>query len=411
MSTATLTFEYVGRDGSGKPVKGRVDASNESAVINRLRSLGVAPTAIKEVSGATGINRDINLAIFEKSVGLKDLAIMSRQLSTMIGAGLTLLQALTILAEQSKSKKLSTTLTAVRNSVETGTSFSDSLYKHQNVFPPLMINLIRAGETGGFLDKALESVAMNYEKEVKLRNTIKSALTYPVIVLIMSLVAVLAMLIFIVPVFKKMFTDLGSPLPVPTQMLVTISGNMPLILAIVVPLGVAFFFWWRKNKNTEKVRQFVDPLRLKIPVFGQLTAKIAIARFTRNFATMVSSGVPILRSLSIVGETSGNYVIERALHKVEDSVRVGRSIAGPLALEPIFPSMVTQMIAVGEDSGSLEHMLNKVSDFYDDEVQATTEALTSLIEPLMLAFLGVVVGGMIVSLYLPIFGIIGAVNK
>jgi type IV pilus assembly protein PilC len=410
MSTATLTFEYVGRDGSGKPVKGRVDASNESAVINRLRSLGVAPTAIKEVSGGSGMSRDINLSFLEKGVGLKDLAIMSRQLSTMIAAGLTLLQALTILAEQSKNRKLASTLTAVRNSVETGTSFSDSLSKHQLVFPPLMINLIRAGETGGFLDKALESVANNYEKEVKLRNTIKSALTYPVIVLIMSLVAVLAMLIFIVPVFKKMFTDLGSPLPLPTQLLVLASGAMVYIVPVVLVVGIAFSFWWRKNKNTERVRRFVDPLRLKLPVFGQLTAKIAIARFTRNFSTMVSSGVPIMRSLAIVGETSGNYVIERALRKVEDSVRVGRSIAAPLALEPIFPSMVTQMIAVGEDSGSLEHMLNKISDFYDDEVQATTEALTSLIEPLMLAFLGVVVGGMIICLYLPIFGIIGAVK-
>jgi type IV pilus assembly protein PilC len=410
MSSATLTYEYVGRDGSGKPVKGRVDATNESAVINRLRSLGVAPTAIKEVSGGTGMSREINLSFLEKGVGLKDLAVMSRQLSTMIAAGLSLLQALSILADQTKSKKLASTLATVRNDIETGTSFSDAMNRHQDVFPPLMINLIRAGETGGFLDKALESIAVNYEKEVKLRNTIKSAMTYPVIVLIMSVIAVFAMLIFIVPVFEKMFKDLGSDLPLPTLILVTVSHWMVVIVPVLAVAIIAFSFWWRKNKDTERVRKVVDPLRLKLPVFGPLTAKIAIARFTRNFATMVSSGVPILRSLSIVGETSGNYVIERALHKVEDSVRVGRSIAAPLALEPIFPSMVTQMIAVGEDSGSLEHMLHKVSDFYDDEVEATTAALTSLIEPLVLAFIGVVIGGMIICLYMPIFTIISKVN-
>jgi len=410
MATATLTYEYVGRDSDGKAVKGRLDAGSESAVINRLRSLGIAPTGLKEVSGGTGLNMEINLGFLEKGVGLKDLAIMSRQLSTMIGAGLSLLQALSILAGQTKNKKLEKALITVRNDIESGVSFTDAMNRHQMVFPPLMINLIRAGETGGFLDKALESVATNYEKEVKLRNTIQSALTYPVIVLIMSLVAVIAMLIFIVPVFEKMFDDLGSELPLPTQLLVSLSGAMTWLGPLLLVVIIAFSIWWRRNKNKESVRKVVDPVKLKVPVFGKLGGKIAIARFTRNFATMVSSGVPILRALSIVGETSGNYVIERAALRVQDSVRVGRSIAAPLAMEPIFPPMVTQMIAVGEDSGSLEHMLNKVSDFYDDEVQSTTEQLTSLIEPLMLAFLGVVVGGMIVCLYLPIFGIIGEVQ-
>lgn len=411
MSTSTLTFEYVGRDGSGKPVKGRLDASNESAVINRLRTLGVAPTGIKEVSGGTGLQTEINLDIFQPGVGLKDLAIMSRQLATMIAAGLSLLQSLSILADQTKSKKLKTALTQTRNDVETGVSFSDAMYRHQVIFPPLMINMIRAGETGGFLDTALESVAINYEKELKLRNTIKAALTYPVIVLIMSLAAVVVMLIFIVPVFDKMFKDLHSQLPLPTQLLVDLSHSMVWIAPVLLVLIIAGVIWWGRYKNADSVRQFFDPIKLKMPVFGPLAAKIALARFTRNFATMVSSGVPILRALSIVGETSGNWVIERAALRVQDSVRLGRSISAPLSEEKIFPAMAVQMIAVGEDSGSLDLMLNKVSDFYDAEVQATTEQLTSLIEPLMLAFLGVVVGGMIICLYLPIFGIIGAVNK
>ncbi len=407
--SGSLTFEYVGRDGSGKPVKGRLDAPTESAVVNRLRTLGVAPTSIKEVGG-TGLNMEINLALFEAGVGLKDLAIMSRQLSTMIAAGISLLQSLTILSEQSESKKLKSTLSKVRSDVEIGNSFSESLSRHPRVFPPLMINLIRAGETGGFLDKALESVATNYEKEVKLHNTIKAALTYPVIVLIMSIVGVVGMIIFIVPVFEKMFADLDSELPLPTQVLVWLSKSSAWLGPIILVVAVVFGIWWSRNKDSERVRRIVDPIKLRMPVFGPLAAKIAITRFTRNFATMVGSGVPILRSLSIVGETADNYVIQQALVKVQDSVRVGRSIAGPLAQEPVFPAMVTQMIAVGEDSGSLETMLGKIADFYDSEVQATTEQLTSLIEPLMLAFIGVVIGGMIICLYLPMFTIIGEIN-
>lgn len=408
--SSTVTFEYVGRDGSGKPVKGRLDAPTESAVINRLRTLGVAPTGIKEVSGGSGLNMELNMSIFDAPVTLKDLSVMSRQLATMIAAGLSLLQSLSILAGQSKNKKLAETLTKVCVDVETGHSFSESLQKHPRVFPPLMVNMVRAGETGGFLDGALESVAVNYEKEVKLRNTIKAALTYPVIVLVMSILAVVGMIIFIVPVFEKMFADLDGELPLPTQILVVISKNMVWLGPLLLVLIVGFAIWWGRYKNSDRVRKIVDPLRLRMPVFGPLAAKIAIARFTRNFATMVSSGVPILRSLAIVGETSGNWVVERALLKVQDSVRVGKSIAGPLAQEPIFPAMVTQMIAVGEDSGSLEIMLTKISDFYDSEVQATTEQLTSLIEPLMLAFIGVVIGGMIVCLYLPMFTIIGEIN-
>jgi type IV pilus assembly protein PilC len=331
-------------------------------------------------------------------------------MSTMISSGLSLLRALSILSAQTENKKLAGILQQVTVDVENGGSLSDSFAKHPIDFPPLMINMIRAGETGGFLEGALESLAVNYEKEAKLRSKIKSAMAYPVMVLVMSFVAVLLMLIFIVPVFKEMFDGLGSQLPVPTQMLVTISENMIWIAPVLAVLLIAGGLWWSRNKNTDAVRRIIDPMKIKMPIFGQLVRKIAIARFTRNFANMISGGVPILTSLAVVGETSGNWVIAQATQRIAESVRTGQSITKPLADEPVFPPMVVQMMAVGEDSGSLDTMLMKIADFYDDEVESMTEGLTSLIEPLLIAFLGVVVGGMIVALYLPIFNIATAIK-
>ncbi|MET4582819.1 type IV pilus assembly protein PilC [Conyzicola nivalis] len=407
---ATKTFAYTARDTSGKVVKGRVDGTTEGVAVAKLRTMGVSPITVAETAGGTGLNMEINLPGMGKKVTLKDLAVMSRQMATMLAAGLSLLRALTILAEQTENKKLAATLNDVRTQIESGWSFSDSLAKHPDVFPRLMVFLVKAGETGGFLDGALESIADNFESDVKLRATIKSALTYPVAVLIMAFLAVIGMLIFIVPVFEAMFKDFGGDLPLPTQVLVVLSANMiwiaPLLLVVIVATAV----WWRTNKNKDSVRAVFDPLRLKIPVFGELFKKVAIARFTRNFSTMMASGVPILQSLSIVGETSGNWVIEEALRKVQESVRQGKSIAGPLGDEPVFPSMVTQMIAVGEDSGSLETMLEKIADFYDDEVQSTAESLTALIEPLMIGIIGAVIGGMIVALYMPVFSIFEQIN-
>lgn len=403
MSTV-LTYNYRGKDSSGKKVSGVLDGPSEAVVSARLRQQGVTPESVRQAG--TGLNADINLGgLFKKKVGLKDLAVMSRQLATMISSGLALLKALTILAEQSENPTLGETIDAVRKDVEAGLSLSEAIAKHDQIFPPLFINLVRAGETGGFLEDSLKSVAENYEKEVKLRGTIKSALTYPVVVLIMAILGVIGMILFIVPVFKNMFEGLGGSLPAPTQFLVVLSETaiwwLP-ILVIVIVVGVV---WWGRNKHNPRVLEVVDPLKLKMPVFGPLATKIAIARFTRNFGTMMRSGVPILQALSIVGATSGNYVIEKALVNVQESVRQGRTIAAPLADEPIFPSMVTQMISVGEDSGSLETMLAKISDFYDAEVESTTEQLTALIEPLMIAFMGVLLGGMIVALYLPVFNI------
>ena len=401
----SVEYAYKGRDTKGKIVKGRLVAASEAAATAKLRAMGLSPMSVTDSSLNTGLNRDIQLPGFDKAVGLKDLAIMSRQMATMTSAGLSLLRTLNILADQTENKKLAKVLGEIRNGVETGVSLSDAMGKHSTVFPPIMINLVRAGETGGFLEGALNSVAENFESEVKLRDTIKSALAYPVIVLIMAVVAVIGMLIFIVPVFEKMFKGLGGELPLPTQMLVVLSKVLIWLGPVLVVAGVAFTIWWRKNKNTERVRKIVDPIKLKLPVFGPLMTKIAVSRFTRNFSTMIGAGVPILQSLAIVGETSGNWVIESSLRKVQDSVRQGKSIAAPLAQEPIFPAMVIQMIAVGEDAGALQQMLSKIADFYDQEVQSTTEQLTALIEPLMIAFIGVVIGGMIVALYLPMFSI------
>ncbi|MBG6055657.1 type IV pilus assembly protein PilC [Salinibacterium sp. CAN_S4] len=410
MSTAVKTFDYKSRDSSGKLVKGRLEAPTEGAVVSKLKVMGLAPVDIRESVGGTGLQKDLSLSFLEKGVGLKDLAVMSRQMSTMTGAGLSLLKTLTILADQTQNKKLAAIMVRVSADVEAGASFSQALSKHPVDFPPLMISMVRAGETGGFLDRALDSLADNFEKEANLRSTVKSALTYPVMVLIMSMLAVVLMLIFIVPVFKTMFEGLGGALPLPTQVLVTLSESMPIVAPVLIVVGLGSSFWWRANKNTERVRKVIDPVKLRLPVFGGLMKKIAVARFTRNFANMIGSGVPILQALNVVGETSGNWVIERATKNIADAVRQGRSIAEPLAKEPVFPSMVVQMIAVGEDSGAMEIMLNKVSDFYDAEVKASTEALTSLIEPLMIAFLGVVVGGMVVALYLPIFSIATAIK-
>ena len=401
----SLAFAYKARNADGKAVKGRLDAPSESAAMARLRAMGLSPISVAEAPEGTGLNAEIRIPGLSKGIGLKDLAIMSRQMATMTSAGLSLLRTLNILSEQTENKQLAKILATIRNDVETGISLSEAMEKHAVVFPPIMINLVRAGETGGFLEKSLNSVAGNFESEVKLRDTIKSALAYPVVVLIMTVVAVVGMLIFIVPIFETMFKGLGGALPLPTQVLVVLSRIMVWLAPLLVVLGIAFAIWWKKNKNTERVRKVVDPVKLKLPVFGNLMTKLAIARFSRNFSTMIGAGVPILQSLSIVGETSGNWVVESALRTVQESVRQGKSIAGPLSQEPVFPAMVTQMIAVGEDAGALEQMLGKIADFYDQEVQSTAEQLTALIEPLMIAFIGVVIGGMIVALYMPMFSI------
>ena len=400
----TRTFEYAVRDRSGKLVKGRIDANDQAAVARRLKSMGLAPVSVAEVQ-TTGLQREITIPGLGGRIGLKDLAVTSRQMATMVSAGLSLIRTLGILAEQTENKALAKVLGQVRSDVEVGLSLSASLEKHPQVFPPLMINMVRAGETGGFLERSLLSVAENFEAEVKLRGQIKSALAYPVVVLCIAILAMIGMLLFIVPIFEGMFADLGGTLPAPTRFLVWLSGIMKWLTPLLVVALAVFLVWWGKHKNDTAIRQRLDPVKLRLPVFGGLIRKIAVSRFTRNFGTMIAAGVPLLQALDIVGQTSGNWVIEHAVKDVRESVRRGSSLAEPLLHHDVFPPMVTQMIAVGEDAGALEIMLSKISEFYDQEVEQTTESLTSLIEPLMIVTVGGLVGGMIVALYMPMFSI------
>lgn len=400
---ATATYEYHVRDRGGKLVKGKIDAESPAMVANKLTSMGYAPVSIEEAG--TGMNKEIHIPGFGEKVGLKDLAILCRQFATMINSGLTLLRALIILEEQTDNKALAKVVSQVRSDVEVGSSLSTALSKHDTVFPPLMINMIKAGELGGFLDSTLLQVAANFEAEVKLRQKVKSAMTYPVVVLIMAILALTAMLLFIVPVFEGLFASLGGELPLPTRVLVMLSSVLKILAPFIIVFGIVGMFLWRKYKNNPKVRDVMDPLKLHMPVFGKLFQKIALSRFSRNLGSMISAGVPILQALDIVGETSGNVVVARAVADVKDSVRSGESLTRPLTEHAVFPPMVVQMMAVGEDTGSLDAMLAKISEFYDQEVEATTEALTSLIEPLMIAVVGGMIGAMLIALYMPIFKI------
>lgn len=398
---AATMYQYQVRDKAGKIVSGTIEAESQSAVAQKLQSMGYATVSISEHKA--GMKSEIRIPGFGGSVKLKDLAIMSRQFATMINSGLSLMRALNILAEQTTNKKLAEVLGEVRNAVESGHALSGALAEHPDVFPPLMVNMVRAGEVGGFLDGVLLRVASNYEDEVRLRGKIKSAMTYPVVVFVMALLAVTGMLLFIVPIFAKMFEGLGAELPAPTQMLVNMSeflkaGAPFIVVGIIVGVVV-----WKRVKHKEQVRNVLDPLKLKIPVFGPLFQKIALSRFTRNFGTMLHAGVPILQALDIVADTSGNVVVARAVRDVQESVRNGESLTDPLRQHAIFPPMVVQMLAVGEDTGELDSMLEKISQFYDQEVESTTESLTALIEPLMIAVLGGLVGSMIIALYMPIF--------
>jgi type IV pilus assembly protein PilC len=404
MATATATFEYKVRDTAGKIKTGKLDAESQAQVATKLKSMGYAPVSITQTNA--GINKEISFGSFgKKKVTLKDLAVFSRQFATMINAGLSLLRALNILTEQTENKELTRVLAEVRNDIETGNSLSSGMAKHPDVFPPLMVNMCKAGEVGGFLDAVMLQIANNYEAETRLRGKVKSAMTYPVVVFIIAILAVIGMLLFIVPVFVGLFQTLGGTLPLPTRILVALSSGLKVG---IIPLLVLFFIGttlWKKYKRTARVRNIVDPLKLKLPVFGELFRKIALTRFARNLGTMMQSGVPILQSLDIVAETTGNVVLERATRAVQESVRTGEALARPLLDHPVFPPMVVQMMAVGEDTGALDTMLHKIAEFYDQEVEATTESLTALIEPLMIAFLGGIVGSMIVALYMPIFKI------
>ena len=406
----TSTFTYKVRDRSGKVRSGTLDAETTAQVATKLRTMGYAPISIAEQK-ATGLQREITIPGFgAKKVGLKDLAVFSRQFATMINSGLSLLRALSILTDQTENTELARVLGEVRNDIETGSSLSVAMAKHPLVFPPLMVNMCRAGEVGGFLDMVLLQIADNYEAEVRLKGKVKAAMTYPVVVFVIAVLAVIGMLLFIVPVFVGLFADFDSQLPAPTRFLVFLSG----LMKVLAPLGVvgliAFVVTWPKVKLKPQVRNVLDPLKLRLPVFGLLFQKIALARFARNLGTMMKSGVPILQSLDIVSSTTGNVVLERALLDVQNSVRQGEALAQPLHKHTVFPPMVVQMMAVGEDTGALDTMLHKIAEFYDQEVEATTEALTALIEPIMIVVIGAIIGAMIIALYMPIFSLMNVVS-
>lgn len=401
---ATKQFTYTARDASGKTVTNTIEGPSAQAVGVRLRDGGLTPVSVVE-AGGSGLSKEIKIPGFGDKIGLRDIAIMSRQLATMIGAGLSLLRALTILVEQTENVALAKVLGEVRADLETGRSFSAAIARHPKVFPPIMINMVKAGEVGGFLDDTLLSLAETFEEEVKLRGKIKSAMAYPVVVFCIAIAASIFMLLFIIPVFGKMFADMGAELPAPTQFLIDLSNFLKVAIIPIFIALIVLMFWWRSHKNDRWLRVKLDPIKLKLPVFGALNKKIALSRFARNLSAMLTSGVPIMQALTIVGEASGNVVIERATADISESVRKGKSITSPMAGSAVFPPMVAQMMAVGEDTGELDTMLGKIADFYDQEIDATTEQLTSLIEPIMILFVGILVGGMVITMYLPMFSV------
>lgn len=403
------TYRAVDATG-GAVVKGGMEASSENAVAIKLRAQGLTPLEIAPAS-KTGLNREITIPGFAKRVKVATLAVFAKQMAGLVNAGLPLMRTLSILVEQAEDRKLRDALVKVHAAIESGSSFSAALAQHPDVFPPLMISMVRVGESGGFLGQSLTTIAETYQNEAELQNKIKSATTYPLIVLIIAVLGVIAMVTFVVPVFENMFESLGSELPVPTQIIVAISNNMFWVLPLMILVGVVGWFWWIKNRNEEQVRRIVDPIKLKLPVFGPLATKIAVARFSRGLSMMLKAGVPLVQALAIVGSAANNHKIEQAVRAVQESVTQGKSFSAPLAKAAVFPPMVAQMAAVGEESGTLPDMLASIADFYEGEVQTATEQLTASIEPILIVGIGIIIGGMVISLYLPIFSIYGELGQ
>jgi type IV pilus assembly protein PilC len=407
MAEATLTkFDYQVRDRDGKLKTGQLEADSQQAVASKLTSMGYAPVKIEAVQ-ESALQMEIKIPGLTDRVKLKDLAIFSRQFATMINSGLSLIRSLSILAEQTDNAKLAEVIGDVRSRVEAGSDLSTAMSEHPKIFPKLYVAMVRAGEAAGMLDQVLLRVADMLEKDVRLRSKIKSAMTYPVIVLIMAILLSTVMLIFIVPTFEQMFIDLGGELPLLTQMLVSMSEFMttPLGIAVYIGIPVALWFAYKRVRDTEKGRYTLDVIKLKLPVFGPLFHKIALTRFARNLGTLLRAGVPILQALEITADTVNSGPISHAVTDVQDSVRQGESINGPLSQHDVFPPMVVQMIAVGEETGNVDGMLEKISDFYDQEIETTTEQLTAMMEPLMIGVIGGIVGGMVIALYMPMFQI------
>ncbi len=400
------TYHYKVRDRSGSLVSGQLVGDSETLVLQRLREMGMTPVEVKKAG--TGLKMEINLR--PGRVKLKTIAVFCRQFATMVNSGLPILRALSILADQTENKELAKVLVQSRTDVEQGSSLSAALAKHPKAFNNLFISMIKAGETGGVLDDVLLSLADQIEKEVELRRQIKSAMTYPVVVVALVMLILCAMLLFVVPQFETIYDNLGGTLPLPTRILLGVSNAFRTYWYVfLLATGVGTFLF-RRYKRTDSGRARVDAAKIRVPVFGPLFHKVALARFASTLGMLLRAGVPILQALDNVKETVNNRVMARAVDDVKTSVREGESIAKPLGKHKVFPPMVVQMMAVGEETGAVDTMLDKVAQFYNSEVTATVDALTSLIEPLLIAVIGGAVGAAVIALYMPMFNIINLIK-
>ena len=397
-------FTYDGKTLSGEPRKGEIEAASMAVANASLRRQQIITSKIVEKKASF----TLKIPGLGGKVTTKEIVIFTRQFATMIDAGLPLVQCLEILSSQQQNQLFKTALLEIKKSVEGGSTFADALRKHPRIFDDLYVNLVAAGEVGGILDTILNRLAGFMEKAEKLKGKVKGALTYPAVICIIAGIVVAVLLLYVVPIFQTMFADFGSALPAPTQFVVNLSEGLKkywwVFLSVIIGIGVGF----RQFYRTPNGRTIIDDLFLKVPVFGDLIRKTAVARFTRTMATMMASGVPILEALEIVAKTAGNKTIEAAIMKTRTALSQGKTLADPLAETKVFPSMVVQMIAVGESTGALDAMLSKIADFYEDEVDQAVDTLMSLIEPALMAFLGVVVGGLVITMYLQIFKLAGA---
>jgi type IV pilus assembly protein PilC len=399
------TYEYKVRDRQGKLLEGSLEAESSQLVVSRLRQMGYVPIAVDRKDDS-GINKELKLPGFRGKPKIKDIAVFSRQFATMIDSGLSLLRALYILAEQTENKAFCLIIDEVRQDVERGSSLSQALARHPKVFHRLYVAMVKAGETGGVLDSVLLQLASTIEKQVELRRKIKSAMTYPIVVFCLCILIAAAMLLFIVPTFKNLYKQLGGTLPLLTRTLISLSSFFTSFWWLIALMTGGGIFAFRRWIATPRGRDLWDAFKLRVPVFGRLVQKTALTRFSSTLAVLLRSGVPILEALEITSETVDNAVLSRAVKDVQSAVKTGESMAKPLGTHAVFPPMVTQMIAVGEETGAVDTMLDKIGEFYNQEVQATVDALTSLLEPLLIVFLGAMVGGMVIALYMPMFNII-----
>ncbi|HET8998405.1 MAG TPA: type II secretion system F family protein [bacterium] len=402
-------YEYTARDQTGRVLAGAIEAESDQTVTQKLREMGFFITNLQRKTEPVGVGE--YFARF-RGIGLKDLAVFSRQFATMVNAGLSLVRTLSILEEQTQQKQLKAVIEAVRVDIEGGGTLSSALGKHPQAFSNLYVNMVKAGEAGGVLDEVLIRLAAFLEKELALRQKIKSATTYPILLATAAIAALLFMTVVIIPQFATFFKELGSnaELPLPTQIAMGVSMLIRRFWWALAVAIVAFIYVLRMYVRTPAGRANYDNIKLRLPILGPVNKKIVIARFSRTFGTLVASGVPIMQALEVVGKAIDNVVIARAIEAVRTSIREGESIAIPLAASGMFPPMVVQMVKVGEETGSLETMLTKVADFYDTEIENTVASLTSILEPVLIVGMGVVIGAMLISLYLPIFNLALAVK-